>query len=352
MIDKKDIFLNPDLFLSHFEQAEAKSQVDNANFVRLSELDYRSPVFLQKISTQKATVLSLSVNDILEEYAIQQPVNQTNAHIFHSAFCCSTLLSSLLDYKNRTLMLKEPMVYLQMANWRRGMDNRSANEVNSIYSGLLNVISSTMATGYYRTEQSVIKHHNLVTYIIDDVLATNTNACGLYIYSDLKSFIISVLKSKGRRDWLKDQIEFSYTDAETLNNLQSIGVSRLDDVTAASYLWLMNIAKYRQASKEHGSRLCSLNNNHLLSNPADVALRAANHLGLDLDKPCINEKITYGVLERHAKTPQIEYGNKQRKSEMSKLAKQFKAEIKRGQKWAQKQAGFSIAEELPNPLYS
>ena len=349
MSAKENIFTSPELYLSHFEQADSRSRPDRAHFVKLSELDYRSPVFLQKTSLQKSPELVLSADELLEEYNSQKPARQVNAHVFHSAFCCSTLLSNLLDYKNRTLVLREPMAYLQFANWKRGQDSIEDNVSGPLYTQLLAATSASMASGFINTELSLIKHHNLVSHIIGDVLFEH-DVRGLYIYSDLKSFIVSVLKSPGRRSWLRDQIGFSYTDAQTLDDLKYVELDKLDDVTGAVYLWLINIAQYRRASRILGPRLRSLNNRKLLDEPLESASRVASHLGLGLGSSHISEKIAHGVLGRHAKTPQLDYSDRQRKADLNKLGKLFRSEIKRGQKWAEKQANFSLAGGLPNPV--
>ena len=83
-----------------------------------------------------------------------------------------------------------------------------------------------------------------------------------------------------------------------------------------------------------------------------VALKVCSHLGLVLDETCINEKVIHGVLSRHAKTPQLKYGSKQRQSEMNKISKKLRMEIKRGLKWAEMQAEFPIGRSLPNALVS
>lgn len=349
----KEIFSKPELFLSHFDQVSASdTQPGNACFVTLGEFDYRSPVFLQEISTKRNIVLSLSADEFIGEYNDQKPVKQVNAHIFHSAFCCSTLLSNLIDYKNRTLVLREPMAYLQLANWKRTIDDNASMNVSPDYIYLLNAVSSTMAEGFCEEENIAIKHHNLVSYIIDDILLSNENARGVYIYSDIKSFMVSVLKSDRRREWLRNQLSISHKDADITGGVKKINISELDEVTAAAYLWLLNVAKYLRAAERVGQRLCSLNSDVFLKNPVDVALKVCSHLGLVLDETCINEKVIHGVLSRHAKTPQLKYGSKQRQSEMNKISKKLRMEIKRGLKWAEMQAEFPIGRSLPNALVS
>jgi hypothetical protein len=115
---------------------------DLVHFVRLTREEHRAVTFItdQYISAD-APRLVLRRSDVAAAAAPPAPLHL----IFHSAYCCSTLLARAVDIEGVSMGLKEPLILNDLTGWRRrGADPR---QLGAILDTVLTLLARPFAPG-------------------------------------------------------------------------------------------------------------------------------------------------------------------------------------------------------------
>lgn len=105
--------------------------------------------------------------------------------IFHTSFCCSTLLSRTLHLPEELVALKEPLVLRRLADARHG---RHPVE------GLVEESVSLLARPWRSSGSVVIKPTHAALNIAGDMLSAIPGSRGVLLTSSLRDFLLSNLK--------------------------------------------------------------------------------------------------------------------------------------------------------------
>ena len=343
------IFSDPELLLWQFEQMGSPlDPVGNALFVRMKASDFRRYTFLDERLKTPGPELVVAPEQLAELHAEQSGRRSPAAYIFHSAFCCSTLLGRLLDIPGKSLSLKEPRALAQLANWKRGLDLQRRDDLRPQLRALIGASIANMTTGFSPRERSQIKLHNCCNNMFRSLLTDGSR--GLFMYSSLRHFLISVLKSPDRRRWVHNQLSVCALDADRLASVPARDVRRLNDPEAAAYLWLLNIRSYVEAAERGDLDLRALDCEVLLQNPLQVAVRVAEHLNLEITETELAGNLGGGVMDTHAKTAAPGFNKAQRKKELRAKEKELRREISHGLWWASRYSQNPLDGQIPGTI--
>src|SRR5690348_13589887 len=99
--------------------------------------------------------------------------------IFHTAFCCSTLMLKALDVPGRTFGLKEPDVLINLANrFIRSDDPENRERLRLV----LRLLSRPFESG----ETMIVKPTNFANRLIMPVLEMSPGTRAVLLYSDVR----------------------------------------------------------------------------------------------------------------------------------------------------------------------
>ena len=132
---------------------------------------------------------SLTLDSIADKISPDTPLPDLN-FIWHTSFCCSTLIASALNVAHRNLSLSEPVLLVTAADMKRAgvfRDGKASPRLPEIAMRLL----------ARRPEPHMaitIKPSNFSNILIRDA-ARHTTGKSLFLYSDLPSFLLSIAKS-------------------------------------------------------------------------------------------------------------------------------------------------------------
>ncbi|MGH8403300.1 MAG: hypothetical protein ACRESO_07870, partial [Gammaproteobacteria bacterium] len=117
MPSPEELATQPEYYLHALDLAGGQCE-----FLKLDKQAYRRSVFMDhrvRSETQDAARAPLAVMEKMarDVQAASQPgpIN----YIFHTAFCCSTLISRCLDIEGACYALREPSVFMHLANYNR-----------------------------------------------------------------------------------------------------------------------------------------------------------------------------------------------------------------------------------------
>lgn len=230
--------------------------------------------------------------DVMAAAPAPAPVN----FIFHSAYCCSTLLANAFDRPGASSALKEPQILNDLVGWRqRGGDPKQLAVV-------LDNAMTLLARPFEPAERVVIKPSNVVNGLASAMLAMRKDAGCVLLYAPLPLFLASIAdKGMWGRLWVRDLLMKQLKD----NLVADLGFEPHDhllqtDLQAAAVGWLAQHRLFAQLAQRWPDRVRTLNSEELLDRPEEAMTRIAALFGVALDDAAIGD-IVAGVFRRDAK---------------------------------------------------
>ena len=217
--------------------------------------------------------------------------------IFHSAYCCSTLLARALDRPGHALTMKEPVILNDMIGWRRrgepGVDQAVA----------LRDMLSLLARPFDPAEAVILKPSTVANGIAAAMMSLRSDANALLLHAPLRTYLASIA-SKGLegRLWVRTMLVGMLDD-----RLIDLGFSPRDylgqtDLQVAAVGWLAHQKLFADLVARFGrARIRTLDSERLLAAPEATLARLNDFFGLGLDQPAIRAIAESDVFRRHAK---------------------------------------------------
>jgi hypothetical protein len=221
--------------------------------------------------------------------------------IFHTSFCCSTLLAKALDVPGVSAALKEPDVLINLANRLiRSDDPENRQRLDLV----LRLLERPPAAG----ETLIVKPTNFANRLLEPTITLRPEARAILLYSDVETFIRSLLK---RGMWGRINARKLFNQLAGWSPLVSAysvaEVLEYTDVQIAALAWLAQIHHFDAMARRFGDRLMVLDSADLLEDPSAAVNKAQALLGLDLSETDI-ERIAAGpVFSKHSKFSEREY---------------------------------------------
>jgi hypothetical protein len=251
--------------------------------------------------------------------------------IFHSAFCCSTLLANGLDRAGLATSLKEPVILNDLVGWRqRGATGRQIAEV-------LDCALTLLARPFAAGEAVIVKPSNVVNGLAPLILRMRPDARALLLYAPLPMFLTSIAK-KGLdgRMWVRNLFMRLRTDglAARLGFDDKEFFSQTDLQIAAS-AWLAQQALFAEmmTAAATAGQVRGVSSETLLSAPEAVLSALGADFGLALAPEDIAQ-IVAGEFQRNAKSG-TDFGRADRESEYRGAARAHSEEIDKVVIWAE-----------------
>jgi hypothetical protein len=324
--------------------ASLSPDYETIQFVQLSRTRLADEAFLdQRMDTSRDTTRSVAVAEVAP--AFQQTPGPLPVFVFHSAFCCSTLLARALDVPGRCLALKEPDVLMGVANALRTRNDGAANQ------RLFNTVLGLLARRFDEREPILIKPTNSANNLLPHVLATGARV--LVLYGDLRSFLVSVLK-KGEacKAFVRTQFNIFSLDAGGLNSIPSRQAMTFTDLQVAALVWRHQLETFQSLlSGTTSDHAASLDFRDLVRSPAPTLAAVANHFELAHDRALLDDIAAGSVFHRNAKFADQEMSPRQREQEAGEVEANFGDAIDQVCDWAQQlDLGGGLQLPLPQAL--
>lgn len=301
----------------------------------MSRADYRRLIFLDdSFIPPEAVTHVCDLKDLLSLHQ-QQDVPAKPARImFHNGFCGSTLLAKSVARRGHCLTYSEPRALNCLATIHEHRRHYGIPEtkMKEMVEMLLCLLSRT----YSPAEQSVIKAPPHCIWMADALLATHSGSAGVVIYSDLETFLISVLKNPERRLWARKMLERA-PGVGSLGNTRS-----LSDSQTAAGLWLCQMTFWRRYLRRTKRRIRSLDCSRLFKDPEITLRLVGSFFDLEAGEELIKVHAKVSGKSKH-------YDRSMRWVELQYHAQIFASEIEDGTAWARAR-GYEDILELPRSL--
>lgn len=270
---------------------------DLLTFVQLKRLDYRRASFLDPRGLPDDAMLwQASLSELREALPASEPPLHL-AYLFHTGFCCSTLLSRCAEISPAVFALREPMslhnLEVQLAGAGRDWSREVCDDALSTLMALLGRTWSLDQTALIKADCTLLV----------PALLQYSSAPYVALYCPAPDFLASVMSCKARRAWsigrLRQMIEIA----------QATGIrvpfeipAQLTAPQAACLIWWWQIFIFREAQKHEPTRGYLLSAEAFLTDP--VASLSALFEWFDVPYPAGTlAPLAARVMSRDAKTP-------------------------------------------------
>lgn len=304
-----EIRRNPE-WLPHTYDREGSNLV----FVRVSQSAHQALPFLNTQELRHGfDYVSVPVGPLASAAAS----HRTGAlhFIFHTAFCCSTLLVDALASTGRVVGMKEPAVFLNLVyRLMRGESFAITKRLDLVLRLLSRPFEGTLGT--------VAKPSCFANPLLPHVLKEAPASRAILLHSDITTYLYAVAK-RGQvgRDWARSEYEscLQYMPIEAATNAQLVASS---DFEAAGLAWLLRRNQFNQVALQFGpNRVMQVNGEQLIH-------AATDDLRLALEFFEITGTVSNNTFARHSKTGQP-YSPEHQTNERRQLEAQFSAEVER-----------------------
>jgi hypothetical protein len=307
------------------------------SFVPMSRATYQASSFLDG-RTQPASSehFDIPAAELLLAEAEVAPARNPVHYIFHAAFCCSTLLARYLELIPPCFVLKEPLFLTQIAVVRpRGAARHDDGALDpSEWTHLFDLCARLLGRAFAPGDIIAIKVNDICNSLGELLLARNASTKAVFVTIRLKDFLLVLLKSPDRRQWLRGRLLKAQKDAAIIPELVGFDPSKMNDAEGGAYLWTLNETLRARLCAAGQSRVLTLPGEEISDEPAKAVLAVAKHFGLPVTQSLAKDIHRGSTAAKHAKDPSRAYDARSRRKELRTLQKQIGAEADRGVEWA------------------
>ncbi|MBE9548522.1 MAG: hypothetical protein IMF09_03870 [Proteobacteria bacterium] len=255
-----------------------------------------------------------------------------SAFIFHHAFVCSTLLARCLNQIDAFFSLKEPWILRRLADIKRSqyhsMNDKKWAEMFSCHLGLL-------AKNYHSGKAPVIKVTNVANNLIVDILRYLPEDKILYLYSDLRSFLVSNLKKPQETQVKMPGLAINFfKDSDLARKYpQFCDIGRLSFLQVCALIWVLNLYNFKSSTEQQLQNVKTLEMNDFLEDMGGSLKRLSRYFNHSASSGEVEAMLDPSVTQTNAKQQQLSYGRNTKQTETSFVLDKFNFEIEKALHW-------------------
>ena len=250
---------------------------DAIRFVRLGRDGHRAATFItDEYISGIDEFQAVPAAAIPRTSAENSPVH----YVFHSAYCCSTLVARMFDAPALSMGLKEPQILNDLVGWRRrGAPPRQLAE-------RLDLAIALLARPFEEGEVSVIKSSNIVNSLAPAMMGLRAEAKAILLYAPIDDFLASIaVKGLWGRRWVRQALWGQLRDGVVVQQFSQEELFELTDLQVAGLGWLSHHGIYEGMIKRFGpDRIAICDSRSLLQDSGATVAAAFSHLGIQLSE--------------------------------------------------------------------
>ena len=266
---------------------------DAVQFVRADRAERGRIAFLtDELLSESGSPLAVARADAVTRLPPPVPLH----FVFHSAYCCSTLMANALDIAGVASTLKEPQILNDLVGWRQR--RADPQRLHRVLHDTLALIARPFETG----EACVVKPSNVVNSLATALLTMRPGARAILMYAPLPAFLASIArKGMWGRLWVRDLLAKHLTDGL----IEGLGFAPADllrqtDLQVAAIGWLAQHRLFADLAARFPKRVRALDSEVFVAEPARFSRAAMAHFGLASTEDVIDAAVAR-TFSRNAK---------------------------------------------------
>lgn len=247
--------------------------------------------------------------------------------LFHTSFCCSTLLARLLDFPSHSLVLKEPLVLRRLSD----AELIGKHEL-ALHQTSLNLLFRSVA----EDSAIVVKPAHVALNIANSMLSCQPEAKALLITSTLEDFLVSNIKKSTESKQKVPELVERFMSASDFH-------SRLPLQAFAPPSFLCGVALQWHAQQQvtrdlfngpHGHSIKLVWETDLLKLPHETLASCLQWFDWSIPADMIKMQISE-VMKQHAKSTSRTYDPDEKEYEDNLLMNKYREDINLALKWSE-----------------
>lgn len=336
MVEITDIIGNP-TWLAHRYAPEQ----DAIHFVQASRKERASATFLtdEHLPTD-ARKLVVGRDDAMRAAPSPAPLH----FIFHSAFCCSTLLARA--FEDAATVLKEPPILNDIVGWRH-LGAQPARVAQ-----ILDQVATLLARPLTAGETVIVKPTNIANVLARALLAMRQDAKAVILHAPLEVYLRSIAKKQMTgRLWVRELLIKLLREGLVDLGFQNEDYVGQTDLQVAAVGWLAQQALFARLVDHFGTgRVRTLDSETLLEHPHDILSDLNDHFGLRMTSRDVAAAVAGPAFTQHSKS-NAEFGIEARAREYADAAAAHQDELNKVVVWAKAVADSAqVPMQLPGAI--
>lgn len=229
----------------------------------------------------------------LSQLPVTSPPGKPPHYIFHSAFCCSTLLARALDVPGVSMGLREPQLLIELAALARAQ---------RLESGRLEQCIGLLARPFGTGEMVVVKPGNEANVLAERLLSLDQRSRALLLYAPLPRFLRSIArKGMWGRIWGRRLFALLERDGYARLGFSVAELFEQTDLQVAALAWLLHQAHFSRLLGAYPDQIRIVDSETFLANRSESLCALSRHFGLPADEQRWEAVATGPVFREHSK---------------------------------------------------
>jgi hypothetical protein len=325
----------------HLHQLDMDAR--HATFVSMTPEDYAElPFHDWRAEAAPERLVVTGLDPLLRRAAAPGSTFEPRLHfIFHTAFSCSTLLSTCLGALGSCFALREPTLLTVLIR-ELLIESRDAKSLSRLAAVLLGRTWSDRQT-------AVVKANDVGNLCMAPILGLSAASRALFLFNSCRAAMLCYLK---RADWTLARAQTAQSFLRGHGVLpvamEEVDLDALSASRVAGHLWLSYVYLYLDlVAGPQWVKIRSLDCSDFLERPVETLRQLCSHFGLAATTEEIQLVVGGDVLRRRAKAPLLEYSPAQRAADLEQVYRRHQSEVDEALAWVEE---LSRERPIPTPL--
>ena len=223
--------------------------------------------------------------------------------------------------------MREPAILINLANRLISSDDQANADRLEI---ALRLLERPFSPG----ESVITKQSNFANRLIEPVLRARPESRTVLLYSDLETYLVSLLKRGMWGRILGRKLFNNLSSWTTLKlDLEPVEIMELTDMQVAALAWLMHIHHFSALAKAYGPRVMLVETSRMFAAPAATLHQVMTFFDLGLTELDAEDIAAGPIFARHSKFADRDYSVEERQRDAESVSNANAEEISMVVKW-------------------
>jgi hypothetical protein len=306
---------------------------DGVLFLRLSRADYERASFLDaRLLTPQTSSSTLPWPRVAAAIDAAS-LSERCGFIFHIGHVGSTLLSRLIGAHASAFSLREPLILRTFAqlSGETGVHPPAwgHDEFDARLTACLKLLSRTFET----RQLSVVKATSFVSELAGRLLSRASAPKAVMMSVSPESYLATILGGPNSRHEARILAPGRLLRLHRRIGCEAWQLASLSEGEVLALSWACEMSALAHAANSERARICQVDFDQFLANPAPVLSSVLRHFGLEAAANDVRAIIEGPDLRRYSKAPEHAYDAALRRDVLNEARAAHGAEIRRGLAW-------------------